>query len=339
MATSSSSFDIPEERLHDWSLRYVRLKAIVLLLRSLNSLRPLIYRTQTPLPHGFERQVVDLPSRQSGRTIRVHIYRSKLTSPSSDGVPAPLPVHISWHGSGFVLPNLGDDYAYASHILNKLGPDCIFIDADYRKAPEYPFPAASHDAQDVVNNILSQPQIYDPDRITLGGFSAGGNLALVVGAQLGPQRIAGIAALYPPVDFTIRPQDRPLASKVRPDSGFPLPTWMSNVFIDSYFVRQQDKEHPLCSVYYLHAARFPPLLLASGQLDTLHRASEKLVRKLADAGRTDVRFISIQKEGHGFDKLPRGPESIKRRDYVYDQFAHFLKQSSSRSSAHQKAQL
>lgn len=339
MTTSSSTADIPEERLHDWSLRYIRLKAIVLIMRSLNSLRPLIHRSHPPLPHGFERHVVDLPSRQPGRTIRVHIYRSKLTSPSSDGVAAPLPVHISWHGSGFVLPNLGDDYAYVSHVLNKLGPNCIFVDADYRKAPEYPFPAASHDAQDVVNNILSQPQIYDPDRITLGGFSAGGNLALIVGAQLGPQRIAGIAALYPPVDFTIRPEDRPLASKVRAESGFPLPTWMSNVFVDSYFVRQEDKKHPLCSVYYVDAARFPPLLLASGQVDTLHRASEKLVRKLTDAGRTDARFISVEREGHGFDKLPRGPESVKRRDYVYDEFADFLKQSWSRTSAQQKAQL
>lgn len=328
-----------EERLHAWSLRYIRLKLTVLLLRSLNSLRPLLHAAQPPLPHGFERQVARLPSRQSGRTIRAHIYRSKLVSPSVDGVATPLPVHISWHGSGFVLPNLGDDYAYISHVLDKLGPNCIYIDADYRKAPEHPFPAASHDALDVVHYVLAHPGVYDPDHITLGGFSAGGNLALVVGAQLGPKRIAGVAALYPAVDFTVQPGSRPLPTNDRPDSGFPLPTWLSNVFVDSYFVCQEDKKHPLCSVYYVDAARFPPVLLASGQVDTLHYASEKLIRKLRNADRTDARFLSIEKEGHGFDKLPRGPVSAERRDYVYDEFAEFLRQSWSRSTAQPIAQL
>lgn len=330
---------VAQERLHPWSLRYLRLKAIVLLMRSLNSLRPLIRGHTPPLPHGFERQLINIPSRAQGRTIRAHIYRSKKAAPSSDGVAAPLPVHITWHGSGFVLPNLGNDTNYIHHFLNKLGPDCILVDADYRKAPEHPFPAASHDAQDVVNYILSQPQIYDPDRITLGGFSAGGNLALVVGAQLGPQRIAGIAALYPAVDFTIKPGARPLPTKDRPDSGFPLPHWMSHVFLDSYFVQDQDKRHPLCSVYYVDAARFPPLLIASGQVDTLYYASEKMIRKLKDAGRTDSRFISVEKEGHGFDQMPRGPASVKRRDDVYNQFTDFISQSWQRKTSQQRAQL
>ncbi|SPO31903.1 related to lipase/esterase [Ustilago trichophora] len=337
--SSVSPSTLPQETLHAWSLKYIRLKTVVLLMRSLNSLRPLLRGSHPPLPHGFERQIVHLPSRQPGRTIQAHIYRSHRVAPTSDGVAAPLPVHISWHGSGFVLPNLGDDYAYIRHVLDKLGPNCIFVDADYRKAPEHPFPAASHDAQDLVNYILAHPNLYDPHRVTLGGFSAGGNLALVVGAHLGPQRIAGVAALYPAVDFTIKPGQRPLPTKDRPDSGFPLPAWMSNVFVDSYFVRQQDKSHPLCSVYYVDAARFPPLLLASGQVDTLHYASEKLVRKLKDAGRTDARFISIEKEGHGFDKLARGPVSVKRRDHVYNEFADFLRQSWSRSTAQQRAQL
>ncbi|GAC95266.1 esterase/lipase [Pseudozyma hubeiensis SY62] len=338
-ATAAASSSVADERLHAWSLQYVRLKAIVLLMRSLNSLRPLLHGSQPPLPHAFERHIVDLPSRQSGRTIKAHIYRSKHVAPSPDGVAAPLPVHVSWHGSGFVLPNLGDDHAYIVHLLQTLGPNCILVDADYRKAPEHPFPAASHDAQDVVNYILSQPNVYDADRITLGGFSAGGNLALVVGAQLGPQRIAGIAALYPAVDFTVKPGDRSLPTKDRPASGFPLPSWMSNVFLDSYFVRQEDKRHPLCSVYFLDAARFPPLLLASGQVDYLWHASNKLVRKLKDAGRNDARFISVEKEGHGFDKLPRGPESRQRRDYVYSEFANFIRDSWSRTSAQRKAQL
>ncbi|KIS68554.1 uncharacterized protein UMAG_03128 [Mycosarcoma maydis] len=336
MSTTASD---PEELLHAWSFQYLRLKALVVLMRFLNSLRPLIHTNQPPLPHAFERHIVQLPSRQSGRTIKAHIYRSKHVAPSSDGVAAPLPVHVTWHGSGFVLPNLGDDHAFIVHLLQALGPNCIVVDADYRKAPEHPFPAPSHDAQDVVNYILSQPDVYDARRITLGGFSAGGNLALVVGAHFGPQRIAGVAALYPAVDFTVKPGDRALPTKDRPASGFPLPAWMNNLFLDCYFVRPDHKRHPLCSVYYLDADRFPPLLLASGQVDYLWHASNKLVHKLTHAGRTDARFISIQKEGHGFDKLPRGPASRQRRDYVYTEFANFIRDAWARTSSQHKAHL
>ncbi|GAC75276.1 arylacetamide deacetylase [Moesziomyces antarcticus T-34] len=336
---SASASAVAHERLHDWSLRYLRLKIMVLVLRSLNSLRPLVHRNRPPLPHAFERHVVDIPSRDQNRTIRAHIYRSKRVAPSSDGVAAPLPVHITWHGSGFVLPNLGDDYAFIAHVLEQLGPDRTLIDADYRKAPEHPFPAASHDAQDLVNYVLAQPQVYDPHRITLGGFSAGGNLSLVVASQLGPTRIAGVAALYPAVDFTVRPGARTAPSKQRPDSGFALPNWMSNMFLDSYFVRDQDKSHPLCSVYFQDANRFPPVLLACGQGDTLHYASEKLVRKLTDAGRKDARFISVDNEGHGFDKLPRGPTSLQRRDHVYSEFANFIRNTWDQHNAQPRAQL
>ncbi len=118
---SASASAVAQERLHDWSLRYLRLKIMVLVLRSLNSLRPLVHRNRPPLPHAFERHVVDIPSRDQNRTIRAHIYRSKRVAPSSDGVAAPLPVHITWHGSGFVLPNLGDDYAFIAHVLEQLG--------------------------------------------------------------------------------------------------------------------------------------------------------------------------------------------------------------------------
>ncbi len=228
---------------------------------------------------------------------------------------------------------------YISHILDKLGPNCIYVDADYRKAPEHPFPAASHDAQDVVNNILFKPDVYDPDRVTLGGFSAGGNLALVVGSQLGPQRIAGVAALYPAVDFTTNASSRPLPTKDKAQSGFPLPKWMSNVFTDSYFVSKEDKKSPLCSVNLVEPTRFPPLLLACGQVDTLHYAADTLVKRLERAGRKDVRFISIEKEGHGFDKLARGPASVRNREHVYDEFTHFISDAWSRTSAQQKFQL
>ncbi|CDR88340.1 uncharacterized protein SPSC_04167 [Sporisorium scitamineum] len=320
--------DTLEERRHPWSLRYIRLKAVVLLIRFFGLLSPLSEEKRPPLPPTFQRRLVRVASRQKGRSIKAHIYRSSSTS----ALNAPLPVHITWHGSGFVLPRFATDYAYVDHHLKQLGPDCILVDADYRKAPEHPFPAAVHDAIDVVNYILSQPHIYDVDRITLGGFSAGAGLALVVGAHFGPQRIAGVAALYPVVDFTVKPNDYPLQTKQH-DSGVILPGWLTDYFIDAYVVRQEDKSHPLCSVKFADPASFPRLLIASGKADTLHTEAQELVSHLNDAGRTDARFISIDNEGHGFDKRPKCPESHQRTETLYHQLTEFIRLCWSATSA------
>ncbi|KAJ2958866.1 hypothetical protein NQZ79_g5620 [Umbelopsis isabellina] len=51
------------------------------------------------------------------------------------------------------------------------------ISINYAKAPEHPFPAALHQIRDVVLSLSSDPDL-DVSRLTIGGFSSGGNLAI-----------------------------------------------------------------------------------------------------------------------------------------------------------------
>ena len=51
-----------------------------------------------------------------------------------------------------VLPLHGTDSVFCAEAAAKL--DAIVLDCDYRKAPEYPFPAPCEDAQDVRANLL-----------------------------------------------------------------------------------------------------------------------------------------------------------------------------------------
>ncbi|SJX65433.1 uncharacterized protein SRS1_15703 [Sporisorium reilianum f. sp. reilianum] len=310
-----------QERRHGRGPGYIRLKAIAVLLRSFGWLRPLVEERRPPLRPGFQRQLARIPSRQKGRNIKAHFYRS----PSA--VDAPLPVHISWHGSGFVLPGLGTDYAYVDHHLEQLGPDCVFVDADYCKAPKHPFPAPVHDAIDVVEYVLAQPHVYDAKRITLGGFSAGAALALAEGAHLGPDRIAGVAALYPVVDCSVKPDAYPMPNpEQKQASGVLMPGWLTDFFLAAYIVRPEDKLDPLCSVKFAPPWSFPRLLIASAKVDTLYTEAEELASHLREAGRTDTRFISIDHEGHGFDKRPKCAESQERRAYVYKEVTEFVRQ-------------
>jgi len=69
----------------------------------------------------------------------------------------------------------------------------ILFSVDYRLAPEYPFPTAPNDCYDALQWVFNNAKEYggDPNKITLAGLSAGGNLAAVVSlmstAQGGPK--------------------------------------------------------------------------------------------------------------------------------------------------------
>jgi acetyl esterase/lipase len=60
--------------------------------------------------------------------------------------------------------------------------DVVVIDVDYRLVPEYPFPIGIEDCFQAMQHCLSVPAAFDinPKIVTLGGVSAGGNIALVV---------------------------------------------------------------------------------------------------------------------------------------------------------------
>ena|ERR1700761_5027410 len=72
--------------------------------------------------------------------------------------------------SGFIFPSLGTDTEFCALLASRVG--CIVLDCDYRKAPEYPFPAAYEDAQDIVTHVASHSSSFDAGRLTMGGFSA-----------------------------------------------------------------------------------------------------------------------------------------------------------------------
>ncbi|PWZ00191.1 alpha/beta-hydrolase [Testicularia cyperi] len=307
-------------KLHPWSLEYLRLKLLVSVFRFLALARPLIRPKPEPLPSTHERVLVQIPSRDARRTIKAYVHRPK----SHRG--RALPVHVTFHGSGFVLDSLGEDAVFVNHLIHRLGPDLVVIDADYRKAPEWPFPAAPNDAEDVLAHVLSRPDAYDPRRVTVGGFSAGGNLALVAASAFGPEKIAAVTSLYPVTDFLIPADKRRLKADVKPESGLPLPPWMSRLFNQSYFVDTAHKKDSAASVISRDPSSFPPTLVACGEVDTLYYDSQHLADKLAAAG-IKSRFISIEQEGHGFDKLCKTQHSLQRREHVYSAFADWIQQA------------
>ncbi|RFP64104.1 alpha/beta hydrolase [Hymenobacter lapidiphilus] len=80
------------------------------------------------------------------------------------------------HGGGYVLGSLNTHRALVGRLAQKCGVTALAI--NYRKAPEYPFPAALEDSLTAYYWLLNQG--YAPADIMVAGDSAGGGLALAV---------------------------------------------------------------------------------------------------------------------------------------------------------------
>jgi acetyl esterase/lipase len=130
------------------------------MLRIAQRLEPLNARRRTPARVRVEPV--------GAVTARVH----RPASAHGGRVAAPALLWI--HGGGYVIGEPAQDDLLARTVADELG--AVVAAVGYRKAPEYPFPIPLHDCHDALVWLARQPGV-DPDRIAIGGASAGGGLA------------------------------------------------------------------------------------------------------------------------------------------------------------------
>ena len=132
-------------------------------------------------------------------------------APAEPGAPHPLLVY--YHGGGFTYGDLETHDGVCRILCRHAGAHVLAV--DYRLAPEHPFPAAVEDARAALQWAFAHAGDLgaDPNRVGVGGDSAGGNLAAVV-AQLAARDGGPAPALqlliYPVVDFSRRRRSREL---------------------------------------------------------------------------------------------------------------------------------
>lgn len=71
--------------------------------------------------------------------------------------PGPFPVHLNFHGGGWVLGSLASESAWCRHMCNKAS--IKVIDVDYRMGPEYVYPTAIYDCWDTVKWVRPCPLV------------------------------------------------------------------------------------------------------------------------------------------------------------------------------------
>ncbi|KAJ5306346.1 hypothetical protein PENANT_c017G10299 [Penicillium antarcticum] len=266
-------------------LSYWRDKCLAVILRFLVGLVARVHATPD--------EVRQIKSRDAGRSIRVHVYRSSSTGPS--------PVLLNWHGSGFLLPHHGSDDEFCRQVSRET--KYAVLDCAYRLAPEHPFPAALNDVEDAIKYVLARPNEFDLTHVSLSGFSAGGNLALAAAANLFPtDTFHSLLAYYPVTDLSTDG-----SKKSTPvDKGRAIPVFIGRLFNRCYIPSTFDRRDPRISPLFARADQFPQrLLMITADMDSLALEAEKLAQKIEESPGRHVVSQRMADCTHAWDKRTR----------------------------------
>jgi epsilon-lactone hydrolase len=149
---------------------------------------------------------------------------------------------------------------------------------NYRLAPENPFPAALHDALAVYRALLAQA----PGRITVGGDSAGGGLALalLLAAKAEGLPMPVCAALFCPWT-DLAATGASLTRNAARESVLYSPRMKEAAEL---YLQGQDPTNPLASPLYGDMTGLPPLLIQVGAPEILLDDSTRLAARAEAAG-------------------------------------------------------
>lgn len=137
-----------------------------------------------------------IPGRNGDPDVGIILYRPHT-------VAASAPALIWMHGGGFVLGSAQDDdlacHGYAA------GAGAVVVSVDYRLAPETPAPGPLNDCYAALSWSFAHAEELgiDPDRIAVGGASAGGGLAAclaILARDLGEIPVCFQLLAYPMLD-------------------------------------------------------------------------------------------------------------------------------------------
>jgi acetyl esterase len=251
-----------------------------------------------PVPevHAVEDRVVP----GSGGDVPVRIYR-----PSA----APtLPVILWFHGGGWVLGSIDTHDNHCRHLARDVG--AIVVSVGYRLAPEAKFPAAVDDCVAAWRWLVDHAAEIggDPERLAVGGDSAGGNLAAVTclaAREGGLDRPCFQLLVYPVTDH-----DFTSASMLDNAQGFGLEAEHMHWFYEHYARSPADHDDWRMSPLRADLHELPPALVITAEFDPLRDQGAAYAEKLDAAG---VETATLRVDGlfHGFFGLHEFLEPAK----------------------------
>jgi acetyl esterase len=209
--------------------------------------------------------------------VPVRLYR-----PPADGE---LPLHVYYHGGGFILGSALSSEMNGLLSRRALDAKCLVASVEYRLAPEHRFPAGVNDCYTAFSGLLAGAEHYGiaRDVITVGGASAGGNLAAVVALMArdrGAPRIALQLIEIAGLDLT----DSSRAWR-NPGLGHDTTRDADVAWNDLHISSPAERVHPYVSPFFApNLEGVAPAYVMNAEFDPRRDECEAYVARLHDAG-------------------------------------------------------
>jgi acetyl esterase len=215
-----------------------------------------------------------------------------------EGAPTPGPLLVYYHGGGWVQGSVATHDGACQSLAHLSGVRVLSI--DYRLAPEHPFPAAADDALAAYTEAARRHAELgaDPQRLAVGGDSAGGNLAAVTAQAAredpGLPNPALQLLLYPALDMVNRRDSRRWFGEhfLLTEQSM---TWYEAQYVPDLGLRNDPRVSPLLAP---DLSGLAPAYIATSVADPLRDEGEVYAAELRAAGVT----VALQRHPliHGF---------------------------------------
>lgn len=262
-----------DEFLNVWSDKWADLPAEASVKTRRNRFELIAQEMRMPTPKNVEtHNEIWIKSEHSD--VRVRVFRH------CDDEQQPCLIFL--HGGAWMIGSPETHWDVTSRIasLNKQ----TVISIDYALAPEQPFPAAITQCASVVKWVRENAKSLniDPNKISVGGDSAGGNLAALLALKFRESYInlIGQMLFYPAVDFEmVRPAyEENINAPILSVAAMPAINAM-------YCPNPEDLQNPLVAPMLADDHRnLPPAYIAVAQFDPLRDDGIDYSEKLKSSG-------------------------------------------------------
>lgn len=200
-----------------------------------------------------------------------------------------FPVYINFHGGAFIMHEKEMDDPYCRYLANQA--ECIVVNVDYAKAPEYPFPKPIEQGYEIFQWIKRRANDLniDAEKIMVGGQSSGANIAAALCLYLeekGENQPLLQVLTCPMLDFATPHADKPEPDKWR--ARYPQAANFLNM---CYVPDKGQAEHPLASpVRAVVSDRLASALILIAEYDAFRPEAECYAERLKASG------VKVQEE-------------------------------------------